>query len=84
MLNLFTAHRQEIVFAEGVDKFLCHDRAFVGFLGKYKMGVDERSKSSEIKGFRFFALKNGADPSSADPVPPFANGWRPIALINPV
>jgi hypothetical protein len=56
----------------------------VGFLGKYKMGVDERSKSSEIKGFRFLALKKGADPSSADPVPPFANGWRPIALINPV
>ena len=30
MLNLFWGRRQEIVFAEGVDNYLSHERAFVG------------------------------------------------------
>jgi hypothetical protein len=38
----------------------------------------------EINGSKFFGLRKGAESSSADPVPPLANGWRPRAFKNPV
>jgi hypothetical protein len=38
------------------------------------MGTDDRSKSSEINGFRFFGLRNGAVLSIAEP---FSGKWVP-------
>lgn len=51
--------------------------------GKNPIAAVDRFKSSEIKGSRFFALRKGAIPSIAAPVPPEAKGCRPIALRKP-